>query len=83
MPTFEYVQYDPVENDLILFKGQSELGPDGEHSDGAFGSWGTHYPKNCPVWPITMHDVRAIEFKCLHDAIDCKSSQSFGAFMKL
>ncbi len=26
--TYEYIQYDSVENDLILFKGQSELGPD-------------------------------------------------------
>ena len=26
--TCEYLQYDPVENDLLLFKGQTELGPD-------------------------------------------------------
>src|SRR5205085_5615784 len=25
--TYDYVQYDPVGNDYILFKGQSELGP--------------------------------------------------------
>ena len=25
--TYDYVQYDPVENDYILFKGQTELGP--------------------------------------------------------
>ena len=25
--TYEYVQYDPVGNDYLLFKGQSELGP--------------------------------------------------------
>jgi len=26
--TYDYVQYDPVGNDLLLFKGQRELGPD-------------------------------------------------------
>jgi len=26
--TYDYVQYDPVRNDYILFKGQLELGPD-------------------------------------------------------
>jgi len=26
--TYNYVQYDPVGNDYILFKGQTELGPD-------------------------------------------------------
>jgi len=26
--TYDYVQYDPVGNDYILFKGQTELGPD-------------------------------------------------------
>jgi hypothetical protein len=26
--TYEYVQYDPVANQLLLFKGQTELGPD-------------------------------------------------------
>lgn len=26
--TYEYVQYDPVGNDYLLFKGQSELGPE-------------------------------------------------------
>jgi hypothetical protein len=26
--TYDYVQYDPVGNDYVLFKGQTELGPD-------------------------------------------------------
>ena len=28
--TYDYVQYDPLANDYILFKGQTELGPDVE-----------------------------------------------------
>jgi len=125
--TYEYVQYDPIENDLILFKGQSELGPDvkaiaiphmlhlptrrwrrgpqhpvarlnsggcttwdekrrviwghsgdadngnaflmfrpdGEHSDGTFGSWGTHYPNKLPG----TADHNAMQIDPLRDII--------------
>ena len=125
--TYEYVQYDPVKNDLILFKGQSELGPDvkaiaiphmlhlptrcwrrgpqhavarlnsggcttwdgkrrviwgnsgdagngnaflmfrpdGEHSDGTFGSWGTHYPNKLPG----MADHNAMQIDPVRDII--------------